>query len=71
MNCARLSRWKPRLDRAEVTTVALTVPEPEDLFDALSRYGTFLRLEYPNHRWSDTEPAVASSSDPYPSGATF
>ena len=45
---------KTPLDRAEVTTVALTVPEPEDLFDALSRYGTFLRLEYPNHRWTDT-----------------
>ena len=45
---------KTPAERAEVTTVALTVPEPEDLFDALSRYGTFLRLEYPNHRWTDT-----------------
>ena len=58
-------------ERVEVTTVALTVPEPEDLFDALSRYGTFLRLEYPNHRWSDTDQPWLLSSDSYPSGTTF
>ena len=38
-------------DRAEVTIVALDVPKPDDLFDALAHYGTFLRLEYPGYRW--------------------
>jgi hypothetical protein len=58
-------------ERAEVTTVALTVPDPEDLFGALSHYGTFLRLEYPNHRWTDTGQPWLPRAVPIPAGQHF
>ncbi len=60
---------KTPAERAEVTTVALTVPDPEDLFDALSRYGTFLRLEYPNHRWMETGQPWLPRATQIPAGA--
>ncbi len=48
--------------RAEVTIVALEVPEREALLSALRHYPDFLRLEYPNFYWgAGYEPWLAPS----------
>jgi hypothetical protein len=39
-------------DRAQVRTVALPVPEREDLMASLRRYREFLKREYPRYYWN-------------------
>ena len=39
-------------ERAEITMVALEVPQRDDLLDALRQYREFLTLEYPRYSWA-------------------
>lgn len=49
-------------DHAEVTIVALDMPDRANLFSDMLRYRDFLRLEYPNYRWNPAyEPWLPSS----------
>ena len=52
--------------RANVSIIALDVPDPDTLFDALARYRTFLRLEYPGYRWFDNHQPWLSPSATVP-----
>jgi len=56
--------------RAEVATVALDLPDPLHLADALAQYPDFLRLEYPFHFWGASyEPWLpAATGLPAPGG---
>lgn len=39
-------------DRAQVKTVALSVPSRDELFSSLRRYREYLKLEYPRYYWN-------------------
>ena len=49
-------------ERSQVETVALDVPERNDLFGTLRRYREFLKLEYPRYYWNPNyEPWLPST----------
>ncbi|NMH98296.1 hypothetical protein HF526_13380 [Pseudonocardia sp. K10HN5] len=70
---ARLTERDIPTDRHQVRTVALDVPERDDLMTSLNRWREFLKMEYPRYYWNpnyepwlpaDTEMPKAGDSIP-------
>jgi hypothetical protein len=51
-------------EKADVQTIALTIPSRDDLFATLRRYREFLKLEYPRYYWNPNyEPWLPAASE--------
>jgi hypothetical protein len=68
----RLAERNIPTDRAQVRTVALEVPDREDLMTSLNRWREFLKLEYPRYYWNPNyEPWLPSDVDMPKAGDSF
>jgi hypothetical protein len=68
----RLAERNIPTDRAQVRTVALDVPDREDLMTSLNRWREFLKMEYPRYYWNPNyEPWLPSDVDMPKAGDSF
>jgi hypothetical protein len=68
----RLAERNIPTERAQVRTVALDVPDREDLMTSLNRWREYLKMEYPRYYWNPNyEPWLPSDVDMPKAGDSF